>query len=124
MNKQNESTETNETSEMKKTIVRIGYHGNTDETRPVKFTGLRVAEASNYANEGDNQNRYHEWVLYKVRDGYRVYDVFCSRYRNEANHYALSELLNPAQVAKGYPALSNEYFDAAEVAEDLDEVTT
>ncbi len=116
-----ESNEKNE-MKMKKIIVRVGYGGQTDETRPVRFTGREVGEASNHTHEGENQTRWHEWTLYLVKDGYRVYDAYITQWRGESTHYVLSDIITPSEVAKVYPALSNEYFDAADVAEDLDEV--
>lgn len=122
------------TEAMKKIIVRIGYAGNTDETRPVRFTGKEVAEASNHDYQGENQNRWHDWTLYEVEtpllenmkngirliQGYRVYDHYRTQWQGEVDHHTLSDVLTPQQVAEEYPVMANEYFAAKYIAEDLD----
>ena len=120
MNEQ-DTAQSGRTEGMKKVTVCVGHCGDTDETRPVRFTGKKVAEAGNrHHQQGPNQTRWHEWELYEVPGGYRVHDHYRSLWQGEADHYSLSEVMVPLSVAKNYPALANIYFSDAEMAEDLD----
>jgi len=109
-----------ETSEMKKIIVRVGYVGDLDETKPVQFAGRELCTLSNHSHQGENQNKWHEWTLYEVKNGYRVFDEYHSNWEGESNHYKISGVLDPLGVSKDYPAIANSYFDVESIAESID----
>ena len=114
--------------EMKKLTVRVGYD---NAQRPVKFTGVYLCGSSNQSYQGPNQNRYHEWSLYKVlskRDErmFRVLDAYFTHWQGETGINTLSDPLTGEEVAKEFPTLCSEMISegivkAWEIAEDLDE---
>ncbi len=120
MNESTGSTKNTGDAEMKKIIAYVGYCGETDERRPKRFSGIKVAIESNESHQGENQTRYHDWILYQVKGGYRVLDCYKTQWQGESNHNTLSDVLTPQEVAEEYPAIANEYFSAEDIAEDLD----
>jgi len=113
-------SELSEMNEMKKIMVRVGYIGDLDETKPVRFAGRELCTLSNYSHQGENQNRWHEWTLYEVKNGYRVYDEFHSNWENESRYHKLSDVLRPKEVSEQYPGIANDWFELEDIAEDLD----
>jgi len=91
--------------------VRVGYHGKeSDQTRPIRFTGMELTNATNYSEvfTHPNHTRWHKWTLYKVENGFRVLDEFFSRYKSESNHTGLSAVLkSPAEVSRMFPEAAN-----------------
>jgi hypothetical protein len=113
--------DTNETNEKKfqPVIINVGYD---DETRPVRFTGRLIGEATNRWYEGPNQNRWHVWELYELpSEKYRVVDRYFTQWRGATGHTSLSDALFPREVADKYPRLANKYFRQSEIVMDLGE---
>jgi len=124
MNDRNDKSKS-ESDDYDTIMVCDGYDGNVDETQPVKFRGRLVAEASNRHYTGPNQNRFHNWSLYEVPGGYRVYDRYCTAWQGESNHYSVSEVLNRNQIAEDYSVLANTMLELGiwsdeDIAIDLD----
>lgn len=99
---------------MTEVIVRVGYfNSHNDQTRPIKFEGNLLLNASNHNPDTyhANHKRFHNWTLYEVKNGYRVLDQFTTLFPNESNHTGLSAVLTPAEVSKLYPVLANKAMD-------------
>ncbi len=98
-----------ETEGMVEHTVRVGYSSAAENaTRPVRFEGVLVGEASTHSHQGPNQDRFHEYSLFRVPGGYRVHDRYRTQWQGESNHSRLSEVLDAPGVAKGYPVIANE----------------
>ena len=91
--------------------VGVGYHGKeSDQTRPIRFRGIGLVDATNYSEvfTHPNHTRWHKWVLYKVENGFRVLDEFHSKYKSESNHTGLSAVMkSPAEVSRAFPEAAN-----------------
>lgn len=138
-----ESKNETTTAQPTELVIKIGYDG---EKRPVKFTGLLVLEDSNHSHQGPNQNRWHEWKLYKVQEAalnlvpvpdqlrieiadvqpalYRVLDRYRTCWQGESGHVSLSKAMTAKEIVKKYPhlgaaAIEDGTFDEDEVAESL-----
>jgi hypothetical protein len=96
-------------------IVKVGYfNSQDDQTRPIKFNGILLLSATNCNPDmyHPNHNRFHKWLLYEVKNGYRVVDQFISLFPKESNHTGLSAVLDPPEVSKIYPVVANAAMDA------------
>jgi len=96
-------------------IVRVGFDGSTVA---VRFTGRELCEASNHSYEGPNRDRWHNWTLYEVGKGYRVYDVYHTQWRGEAGHSKLSKVLGVKGLATAFPALMHAALEAGVFSEE------
>ncbi len=108
-------TDTNaEGGEYPPQVVRIGFDG---ATVPMRFCGREIHEASNHSHEGPNQNRWHDWTLYRVAKGYRVLDAYHTQWQGEAGHSRLSRTIDAKGVALDYPALMHSALEAGVITE-------
>lgn len=105
---------------MQKIRLVVGSFGKMNATRPVCFTGQEVAEASGDACCGRGCVVRHDWILYRVTRGFRVFVHCWPRREWGMHHYALSSVLDPCQVSEEYPILADAPFDAPDIREHLE----
>jgi len=125
----NENESKKETNEYKKHMVKVGYSGQVDSRRPIRFMGKKIGSSTNHTHNGPNQNRFHDWTLFEVpaepdtRDvkKYRVLDEYTTQWQGESDHSTLTRVLTVKEVGKYFPVLANEYLDEDDYAEDVDD---
>lgn len=140
MNETNESKK--ETNEYKKQMVKVGYSGQVDSRRPIRFMGKKIGSSTNHTLNGPNQNRFHDWTLFEVPAEpikvelnentptvvdtrevrkYRVLDEYTTQWQGESDHSTLTRVLTVKEVGKYFAVLANEYLDEDDYAEDVDD---
>ena len=95
-------------NEIKELVVRLGYD---QDLRPVSFRGRELCVISTRTTQGPNQNRWHEYVLFKTPKGFRVLDSYCTQWEGESGHTKMSEQINAKSVMMNYPRIANEAVD-------------
>ena len=66
--------------------VRLGTYGKIDYRKTYVFQACQLAEITDYSASRSSNDRGTDYILYKVRDGFRVFIKTWSRWQGESDY--------------------------------------